>query len=121
MERRFGQGDHAILGPFAAMDVNQHAIGIDVVDMKMESFLEPESQGVDDEEEAMHGGLFYQLEKSVNFTDGDDDGDLELSAGSYELESVPVSRAGESKELLEGLLSDVDGASRPVSIVLDEE
>jgi hypothetical protein len=61
------------------------------------------------------------FEKSVHFTDGDDDGDLELSAGSYELERGPFSRAGESKELLEGLLSDVDGARRPVSIVLDEE
>jgi hypothetical protein len=61
------------------------------------------------------------FEKSVHFTDGDDDGDLELSAGSYELERGPFSRAGESKELLEGLLSDVDGTSRPVSIVLDEE
>jgi hypothetical protein len=61
------------------------------------------------------------FEKSVHFTDGDDDGDLELSAGSYKLESVPFSRAGERKELLEGLLSDVDGTSRPVSIVLDEE
>jgi hypothetical protein len=46
---------------------------------------------------------------------------LELSAGSYELERVPFSRAGERKELLEGLRSDVDGAVRPVSIILDEE
>ena len=57
----------------------------------------------------------------MDFTDRDDDRDLELSAGSYELERGPFSRAGESKELLEGLLSDVDGARRPVSIVLDEE
>lgn len=57
----------------------------------------------------------------MDFTDRDDDGNLELSAGSYELERGPFSRASESKELLEGLLSDVDGTSRPMSIVLDEE
>ena len=45
----------------------------------------------------------------MDFTDRDDDRDLELSAGSYELERGPFSRAGESKELLESLLRDVDG------------
>jgi hypothetical protein len=87
----------------------------------MQSLLESKPQRVDSGEEAQHGGLLDQLENCVDFTDRDDDRDLELSAGSYELERGPFSRAGESKELLEGLLSDVDGTSRPVSIVLDEE
>jgi hypothetical protein len=38
LERGPGQGDHAILGPFAALDVNQHAVGVEVGDLKMDSF-----------------------------------------------------------------------------------
>ena len=75
----------------------------------MQSFLESEPQRIDGGEEAQHGGLLDQLENCVDFTDRDDDGNLELSAGSYELERGPFSRAGESKELLESLLRDVDG------------
>ncbi len=121
LKRCLWQRDHSILGSLSTMNVDQHAIGVDIGDLEMESFLEPKSQGIDDEEEARHGRLFDQLEKCVDFTDRDDDWDLEFSACSHELERVPVSRAGERKKLLQGLLSDLDGTGRPVSLILDEE
>ena len=45
------------------------SLGVDILNMEIESFLESESQGVDDREEAEHGRLFDQLEKRVNFAD----------------------------------------------------
>ena len=45
------------------------SLGVDIFNMEIESFLESESQGVDDREEAEHGRLFDQLEKRVNFAD----------------------------------------------------
>lgn len=117
----FGQWYQTIFGTLATMDVNHHSIGLDILNLEIESFLQPESQRVDDGEEAQHGGFFDQLEERMNFTDGDDDRDFELASRSYELESGPISRARKGEELLKGLLSDVDSASRPVPIIFNEE
>ena len=45
------------------------SLGVDIFNMEIESFLESESQGVDNREEAEHRRLFDQLEKRVNFAD----------------------------------------------------
>jgi hypothetical protein len=45
------------------------SLGVDIFNMEIESFLESESQGVDDREEAEHRRLFDQLGKRVNFAD----------------------------------------------------
>ncbi len=69
------------------------------------------SQGCFHRERADYGVVFNfgtVLPRRTNFT-------------SFKEISCYETRAGERKELLEGLLSDVDGARRPVSIVLDEE
>jgi hypothetical protein len=41
LERARRQGDLAILGPLAAMDVDYHPGAVDVADLEMESFGEP--------------------------------------------------------------------------------
>jgi hypothetical protein len=87
----------------------------------MESFLEPESQGVDDSKEAEHGGLLEESQECVHFPDRDDNRDFEFAFGSNELEGVPFLWASEGKELLKSLLSDVNGACGPVAIILNEE
>ena len=65
----FRQRDQAIFGTLSSMDMDEHSLGVDIFNMEIESFLESESQGVDDREEEEHGGLFDQLEKGVNFAD----------------------------------------------------
>lgn len=45
------------------------SLGVDIFNMEIERFLESESQGVDDREEAEQRRLFDQLEKRVNFAD----------------------------------------------------
>lgn len=39
-EGRLWKRDHAIFGPFTAMDMNEHSFRVDVLDLKMESFLQ---------------------------------------------------------------------------------
>ena len=65
----FRQRDQAIFGTLSTMDMDEHSLGVDIFNMEIESFLESESQGVDDREEAEHRRLFDQLEKRVNFAD----------------------------------------------------
>ena len=44
LEGRVRERNETILGPLSAMDMHQHAFGVDVVDLKMECFLKPQSQ-----------------------------------------------------------------------------
>lgn len=90
----FGQWYQTIFSTLTTMDVNHHSIGLDILSLEIESFLEPESQSVDNREEAQHRGLFDQLEKRVNISDRDDDRDFEFATRSDELESGPISWAG---------------------------
>src|SRR4029434_1384920 len=47
LKRRFGQWDVAILGALATVDMDHHALTIDIGDFEMESFVESEAAGVD--------------------------------------------------------------------------
>jgi len=47
-----GQDDEAVLGAFAVTDMDVGAFGIDVADVEVEGFTEPETEAVGDEPEA---------------------------------------------------------------------
>jgi hypothetical protein len=79
----------------------------------MESFLKPESHGIDDGKEAVHGGFINQFEERMHFGHGENRWDFLFDLDTNELESLPISGACQSKELLEGLVGDVDGGGFP--------
>ena len=87
----------------------------------MKCFLESQPKGVDDGEEAVHGGFFDQFQKGVHFSDREDDGDFLIDFDASQLERFPVARNGESEELLEGLLGHVDGTGTPLFGIDDVE
>lgn len=43
-ESRLWQGNESIFGTFATVDVNQHPLGVDIGNLEMQSFLQPESE-----------------------------------------------------------------------------
>lgn len=108
------KGDESILGTFTAVDVHQHAFGIDIGDLQVKSFLEPQAHAIDGGEETEHGRLFDQLQERVNFARRDDGGQFQLGFDACELEHGPVLRAGDPEEEFQGLLCDVDGAGGPL-------
>jgi hypothetical protein len=57
-ERIFRQGDVAVFGALAAVDMDLEALAIDVRDLQREGFMEPEAQAVDGGEVdlVVHGG-----------------------------------------------------------------
>ena len=87
----------------------------------MKSLLESQSKGIDDGEEAVHGGFFDQFQKGVHFADREDDGDFLIDFDAGQLERFPIARNGESEELFEGLLGHVDGAGTPLFGIDDVE
>ena len=76
------QWDVAVLITFAAADVEEHALGIDVADLEIQTFPETEPAGVEgDEADAMvqswdHG------QDPAHFGSGEDDGEFELGIGA---------------------------------------
>jgi hypothetical protein len=120
-QSRFGKGDVAILGSLSTVDVNEHASGIDIFDLKMKSFLEPESEHVDDGKEAEHRRLLDDLQEDKDFRDRKDDRQFQLRLDAHELQDRPIARASELKEPLDPVLSDVDGTWLPLELVLDVE
>ena len=49
MKRGLRQRDVAVLGAFAAVDMDHHALTVDIADFEMEAFVKPQAAGV-------HGG-----------------------------------------------------------------
>jgi hypothetical protein len=69
-QSHLGQWNHPVLGPFTAMDVDHHSLGVDISDLQIQGFLKSQPERVDDCEEAAHGGLFDQLERMQCDVDG---------------------------------------------------
>ena len=121
LEGRLRERNETVLGTLATMDMDQHAFGVNIVDLEMEGFLKPKSQGIDDGEEAMHGGFLNQLEERLHFRHREDRWDFLFHLDSDELESLPIPGACQSEELFEGLVSDVDGGGFPLLAFRDME
>ena len=60
------------------MNVNDHPFGVDIGYLEMKCFLQSESERIDDRKEAQHGGLFDELEKDLDFVDGQNGRQLEF-------------------------------------------
>ena len=77
-EGRHGKWNEPIFGPLTTTDVNDHPFGVDIGYLEMKCFLQSESERLDDSKEAQHGGLFDELQKDLNFVDGQNGRQLEF-------------------------------------------
>lgn len=102
-ERAPGQRDVTILIALAGTDVEEHALGVNVADLKVQAFTQTQAAGIDrDQSDAMiqggHGG-----ENAAGFGGGEDDGEFELGLGADQLEfGWPDAFEGFFPEELEG-------------------
>ena len=67
----------------------------------------------------MHGGFLDQFEECLHFGSGENRWDFLFHLNAHERESLPISWACQSKELLECLVSDVDGGWFPELVFRD--
>ena len=99
----FGQRDVAILIAFAAADMQEHALGVDVADLQVQAFTQAQAAGIDEDEAdaVVQGGNGGQ--DASCFGGGQDDGEFELGIGADQLEFVgPGAFEGFLPEELEG-------------------
>jgi hypothetical protein len=69
LKRRLGQREVAILGALTTVDMDHHALTIDIGDFEMESFVESEAAGVDGEEIGVVVEGFDVGKKASDFID----------------------------------------------------
>jgi hypothetical protein len=81
-QRALGQRDIAVLVAFAAADVNEPPLRINVADLQAQPFAQPQAAGVDEAQaDAMiQGG--HQGQKAADLVGGENDRQLELGVGA---------------------------------------
>jgi hypothetical protein len=87
-QRAFGQRDIAIRIAFAGADVQEHALGIDIADLEVQPFAQPQPARVDrDEANAMiQGGDGAQ--NAAHLGGGEHDREFELGIGARQFQLV---------------------------------
>ena len=86
-------GDEAVLGPLAVVDVDHHAVAVDVADLEVEALAEPEAQRVDGPEVGAVVGRADGGDEASDLVDGEDVGEAGLAGDAEAFEGGPVSRA----------------------------
>ena len=102
LQRRAGDRDVAIFGPFAAMNMDQSAIRIDVTDLQVQSFAQSQSHRIDGPEVNRHALTRTSVNDLVNLLGRDD---FRQGLGTFDfqlMQCVPVARTGDAKKELEG-------------------
>ena len=89
-EGRRWQGNPALLGTLSPVDMKHHGPGVDIGDLEMLRFLEPQPTGVDRGQEGMVVRRAHAGEESSDLVSGEDDGEFMLAPGVDEGEGVPL-------------------------------
>ena len=108
LQSTFGQRDESVLGSFATMDVNHHPFGIEVADLQIESFFQPEPQRIGGPEEGSVVMLPSGSDNCVDFIDGQYIGQRFLFWNAKFLQHIPITRTGDAKEELESVVGDFE-------------
>ena len=102
-QRALGQGDVAIAIAFALADVQEHALGVDVANLKAQAFAQAQAAGVNEDEADPVIPRGDQTEDAPHLGSGEDDGEFILEVGADQLEfEGPDAFEGLFPEELEG-------------------
>lgn len=103
------------------MNVNHHALGVDVGYFQVLCFLEPEAAGVDGTEEGIVLGSVDAGKQSADFLGAEHGREAVLSLGSEDAQDVPVPVEDVFVEEFDTAVADAHGFRRPLADVLAVE
>ncbi len=96
-----GQRDVAILGPFAAMDVDHHSLAVEITDLQVDRFADSQAEGVSRPDEGFQSERLASVDDLEDLRLGDHFGQrldvVELGL----IEHVPISGASRAIEELD--------------------
>lgn len=112
-QRRLGEGNVAILGPLAAVDVDHQTGAVDVGDLQVQPLLQPESTGVDRGEEGVVVEGADTAQRPADLLDAQDGREFPLPLRPQELEERPVSLQHLLEEEPDPRVADPQGGGGP--------
>ena len=104
-----GQGDVAVFGALAAVDMDLEARAIDVRDLEEKGFLEPEAQAIDGGEVDLVVQRGGGREETPHFFNTQDGGETVGSLGAQERKGVPVALEDVLREETDATIADTHG------------
>ena len=121
MKGGLGERDKAILGAFAAVDMDHHTVAVDIGDFEMESFVKPQSAGVNGRKIGIVLEGFDAGKNASDFFNAENGRKASFGLGSEDSEDVPVSLKDVFVEEAYAAIADAHGIGGPVINVLSVE
>ena len=110
------QRDVAVLGALATMNMDDHPFAVDVADLQIQAFLDPQPQRVDGPEEGLVVRRTHGVDEAPHLGDAQDIGQG-LGPGDAELlEGQPVAGDGVSVEEDDAAGGDLQRAGRVAAL-----
>jgi hypothetical protein len=113
-----GQGHEAVLGPFAAVDMDHHAPAVDIGDLQALGLLQAQSAGIDGREEGPVVGGAHTAEHRAHLLHREYRRQAALALGAHQLQGMPVAPQGVDKKMADTAIADAHRARRPAVAVL---
>jgi len=118
VEGGLGEWDVAILGTFATVNMNHHAVAIDIGNLEIESFLESEATGVNGGEVGIVLEGFDADKQAPDFFGAKDRGKAMFILGSEDTEEVPIAVEDVLVEEAYAAIADAHGLGGPLINIL---
>jgi len=121
LEGGLGERDVAIFGTLATVDMDHHTGGIDIGDFEVETFMEPQSAGIDGGKIGVILEGFDLGENGSDLFSAENGRESSFGLGSEDSEDVPVSLEDVLVEEANPTIADAHRIGRPVINVLSVE
>ncbi len=108
-QRRLGQRHVAILGPFATMNVDHHALAVEITDLEIHRFPDPQPQGVSRPDEGLQPLSPSSVDDLEDLGLGDHFGQGFHVVQLGLIEDVPLARASRTIKELDPAQQDALG------------
>jgi hypothetical protein len=109
-----GERDVAILGALSAVDMDHHAAAVDIGDFEMESFVKPQSTGIDGGKIGVILEGFDLGKNASDFFNAENGRKVSLGLGSEDSEDVPIALEDVFIAEAYAAIADAHGIGRPV-------
>jgi len=111
------QGNHAILGPLAAVNMDEHTVTVDISDLQVQRLLEAQAAGVDGEEECLVVGGVHTGKDAGDLILGEDGGERFGALCSEIAKDIPIALQDILEEEAYAAVADTQRGGGPLSDV----
>ena len=114
MKGRLWQRDIAVLGAFAAMDMDHHALAVDIGDFEIQGFMKSQTAGVHGRKIDVVVEGFDVSQNASDFFDAQDGGEAVFVLGAQDRKDVPIALQDIDIIKANAAVADAHRLGRPV-------